>query len=276
MRAGFFAVPPDQRLQRASGTGRLSTKLRNGRTRLAQFFQAGCARIRLPRTHGEALEAVLINTAGGMAGGDRIEWIAEAGPRTRLVLTTQACERVYRSTGDEAHVSVTLRVGAGAHADWLPQETILFEGSRLRRSLEVHLEAGAGFTAAESVILGREAMGEAARSAQLVDRWRIFREGKLVHAEDTRLTEAFERDLPSLLAGNRAFATIVAIAPDKERKLERLRAAIPPGACAAASIAGERLILRVLAPSGLALRRILIPAISLLSGAGALPRLWTI
>lgn len=264
-------------MQRSRGAGRLGTKLRAGRTCLDTFYQEGCCKIRLPRSHGEALEAVLINTSGGLTGGDHVEWHAEAAAGATMVLTTQACERVYRSTGDDARISADLRVGAGGHVDWLPQETILFEGSRLDRSMTVELAEGATFTAVEAVLIGRAAMGETARLARLKDRWRIFRAGRLVHAEATRLTgEDFEREGLSLLAGHNAFATVLAITPDAEEKLEALRSLLDPHACAAASAADGRLVLRVLAPSGFLLRRILAPAIGLLSTAGSMPRLWTI
>ena len=273
--AGPYTTPAF--MQRSRGLGRLGVKLRGERTCLDTFYQEGCCKMRLPRAHGQACEAVLINTSGGIAGGDRIAWEAEAAPGTRLVLTTQACERVYRSTGEDACVTTALQVGAGAHIDWVPQETILFENSRLDRALDVHLAAGATFTAVEAVLLGRDAMGETARAARLKDRWRIFREGKLIHAEATRLDGTDrERDGLSLLAGHNAFATLLAIAPDAGRKLDLLRDMLDPGAMAAASAVGERLTLRVLAPSGFALRRSISPAIALLSGSGALPRLWTI
>jgi urease accessory protein len=263
-------------MQRSRGTGRLGTKLRGEKTCLDTFFQEGCAKIRLPRTRGRALDAVLINTSGGLAGGDRVHWQADAAPGTRLVLTTQACERVYRTTDEPARITIRLQLGTGAHVDWLPQETILFEESHLERTLAVELAGDATFTAVEAVLLGREAMGEAARAARLTDRWRIHRNGRLIHAEATRLTGAdFERDGLSLLAGHNAFATLIAIAPDAQEKLQALRARLDPRLHAAASVMGERLVLRMLAPSGLALRRTLAPAIALLSGAGALPRLWT-
>src|SRR5690606_36951000 len=104
--------PP--RLQRARGEGRVETKLLDGRTRLKTFYQEGAAKIRLPHTHDASMQAVLINTAGGLCGGDEIRWHANAAPGARLVLTTQACERVYRSTGDYADIRTRLTAGAGA------------------------------------------------------------------------------------------------------------------------------------------------------------------
>ncbi|WP_312797060.1 urease accessory protein UreD [Tianweitania sp.] len=264
-------------MQRSSGTGRLGTQLRDGRTRLATLYQEGCCKLRLPRAHGSALEAVLINTSGGLTGGDAIAWEAEASAGCKVVLTTQACERAYRSTGDAAAISVKLQAERDAHLDWLPQETILFERSRLERRLEVDLEEGATFTAVEAVLLGREAMGETARRACLSDNWRIRRNGRLIHAEATRLDGTdIERGALSLLAGNNAFATVLAITPDAAEKLQALRSLLPAHVAAGASVIEDRLVLRALAPSGLALRRILAPAIALLSGAGTLPRLWTI
>ncbi len=261
------------RLQRARGEGRVTTQFVDGRTRLQALYQDGCAKIRLPNTHDESLQAVLINTAGGLTGGDRIDWQAEAAPGTRMVLTTQACERVYRSTGADARVATRLTVGEGARLDWLPQETILFEHSRHDRSLDVDLAAGAQFCAVEAILLGREAMGEAARSALLRDNWRIRRDGRLIHAEATRLSaDPLERDSLSLLDGALGFATVLYVGDDAGRRLEPVRALLTGRS--GASVIGERLIVRAMAESGLALRRIIAPIIATLSGAGTLPRLW--
>ncbi|MHB1104034.1 MAG: urease accessory protein UreD [Devosia sp.] len=260
-------------MQRARGEGRISTQLQDGRTRLATLYQEGCAKIRLPNTHDLSLQAVLINTAGGLTGGDRIDWRAEAAPGTRMVLTTQACERVYRSTGDDARVATRLIVGAGAQLDWLPQETILFENSRLDRTLDVDLAGDARFCAVEAILLGREAMGEDARTALLRDNWRIRRNGRLIHAEATRLSaDPLERDGLSLLDGALAFATVLYVGDDAARKLEPVRAML--AGRSGASLQGERLVVRAIAESGLALRRIIGPIVAALSGAGALPRLW--
>jgi urease accessory protein len=267
------AVAASPRLQRARGDGRIETQIIDGRTRLATLYQDGCAKIRLPNTHDESLQAVLINTAGGLTGGDDIRWSARAAPGSRLVLTTQACERLYRSTGENARVETRLVAGSGARLDWLPQETILFEGSRLDRTLEADLAEDATFCAVEAVILGREAMGEDARGALLRDNWRIRRGGRLIHAEATRLSaDPLERDALSLLDGARAFATVLYVGADAERRLEPVRALLTGRS--GASVIGERLTVRAIADSGLALRRVIAPIVAHLSSAGALPRLW--
>jgi urease accessory protein len=261
------------RMQRARGRGSISAFAANGRTRLATLHEDGCAKIRLPNTHDHSLQAVLINTAGGLTGGDDVRWEATAGPGTSLVLTTQACERIYRSLGTDAEVSVKLTAGANARLDWLPQETILFERGKLRRTLEVDLAEGATLCALEAVILGREAMGEDARSATFRDDWRIRRSGRLIHAEATRLGGApQERDALSLLDGAGAFATVLYVGADVERRLDGVRALLTGRS--GASLVGERLTVRAIAPSGLALRKILGPVVASL--AGSLPRLWHI
>lgn len=263
------------KMQRANGAGRLVTQVHNNATRIDELYQEGCAKIRLPKTHTSALEAVLINTSGGLTGGDKLTWDINAVATSKLVLTTQACERIYKSSEGPANVETHIKVGKGAHVDWLPQETILFEHSSLNRTLKVDLEENASFTGVEAVLLGREAMGENARSAILSDNWRVHRNGKLIHAEANQLSASdVQRDALSTLAGNNAFATVIYIAENAEERLAEIRALIAPTAKAAVSAVGERLIVRALAPSGLALRRIITPIIEHLSGAGAVPRLW--
>ncbi|MEO6013799.1 MAG: urease accessory protein UreD [Devosia sp.] len=262
-------------MQRARGEGRVIATTRNGKTEIATLYQEGCAKVRLPHTHSNALQAVLMNTAGGLTGGDHVRWSVEAGAGASVTVTTPACERVYRSLGPDARVENRLVVGEGAHIDWLPQETILFENGRLDRRLDVDLAQGATLTAVETVLLGREAMGEAARNARLRDNWRIRRDGRLIHAEATTLSaDNRERDGISLLAGALAFATVLHIAPDAERHLDALRQILPR--TGGASVIGERLTIRLLAPSGIALRQSLTPIIALLSDAGSIPRLWTL
>lgn len=274
--ASYPILDPAPRLQRTEGEARLTTQLLDGSTRLATLYQAGAAKIRLPHTHDESLQAVLMNTAGGLTGGDRLRWQVELAPDTCVVLTTPASERIYRSLGSDAHIETHLSVGPGARLDWLPQETILFEGARLSRRIEVDLAPDSRFLAVEAVLLGRQAMGEAAYGARLSDDWRVRRTGRLIHAEASRLTaDRLERDAISLLAGASAFATILYVGADAAARRDAI------GDCLeqcdiGASVIGEKLVVRALATSGIALRRMIVPIIAVLSGAGALPRLWTL
>lgn len=265
-------------LQRARGAGTIATVQRGDRTTLHTLYQDGCCKIRLPNTHGDSLEAVLINTAGGITGGDHLQWSATVAAGGRLSVTTQACERSYRSLGDDAQVQTRLNVGADAHLDWLPQETILFATSRLNRQLDFDLAEGASVTAVEAVLLGRDAMGEDAADARLHDSWRIRRNGRLLHAEATALSGiGTERSALSLLAGNRAFATIVHVGSTETAtaaKARRIAAVLSGTGAIGMSQLGERLCIRAMAASGLALRRLIVPVLSELTGPGGLPRLW--
>ncbi|MBL8583379.1 MAG: urease accessory protein UreD, partial [Rhizobiaceae bacterium] len=115
------------RFQRVSGEARLEVTMRDGRTRLSTLFQEGAAKVRMPAVGSDPLEAILINTAGGLTGGDRLAWQIAAGEGASLSVTTQACEKIYRAGQDHAEVRVHIAAAAGARIAWLPQETILFD-----------------------------------------------------------------------------------------------------------------------------------------------------
>lgn len=263
------------RPQRAKGRARLVTKAFAGRTRLDVFYQEGAAKIRMPESFDGRMEAVLINTSGGLTGGDQIDWAVEAGAETHVTVTTQACERVYRSSGGHAAVDTVLKVGDNAELHWLPQETILFDEGALRRSLDVDLAASARFLGLEAVLLGRKAMGEAVTSGLFRDSWRIRRAGRLIHAEEL-LLDGDIADLQArkaVLSGSRAFATLLYCGPDAEAKLGAVRALVDSPGCGA-SHWNDKLILRLTATEGFELRKILIPAISLLRNGAAPPKVW--
>lgn len=263
-------------LQRASGAGRIAVCAEaGGGTRLTRLYQDGCAKIRLPRdAAARSLEAVLINTAGGLTGGDRLRWTAEAGPQAALTLTTQACEKVYRAAEDRAETTVELSLGAGARLDWLPQETILFDGGAYARRLDADLAPGARLLAMEACVLGRTARGERVARGALRDRWRVRRGGRLIFADDLRLEGPVGETAgrAPVLAGACAFAAVLLAAEDAELLLPAVRAAI--GAAGGASAFDGKLFARIAAPDGLALRRALIPALEILRGGEPLPRVW--
>jgi urease accessory protein len=273
-------------LQRASGRARLSIRRDGGVSRLERLFQEGAAKIRFPNVaNNSPPEAVLINTAGGLTGGDRFRVEVEIGDGAGAVVTSQACEKIYRSSGGAARVENNLRIGRKAFCAWLPQETILFDQARLERRIDIDLEDGARLMAIEPVILGRLAMGETMRAGSLRDRWRIRRCGRLVHAEDLRLEGEIDMLTGSapLMAGNRAAATIVLVTDDAEDHLAAVRDMLGEEQTGAASAWDGRMIIRLLALSGQKLRALMIPLIRLLLGrlaseggmVPALPRVWT-
>jgi len=268
-------------LQRTEGDGRITFKAVDGATALERLHQGGAAKVRLPRSHGRrALEAVLINTSGGLAGGDRLDWAIDAGPDAQAVITTQACERAYRSLGDAARIGVSLRVGEGARLDWLPQETILYDGASLERRLEAEVAPGASLLVCEAVLLGRLAHGERVRAAHFRDRWRIRRGGRLVFAEETRLDGPVDRIArhAATLGGGAAYASILLLTDDPSALLDPVRAALYTAAddvVGGASAFDRTLFCRMVAQDGLGLRRALLPVLTVLRGGLGLPRVWT-
>src|SRR5262245_14327834 len=199
--------------------------VRSGETsRRGTVHEAGSLRVRFPAPETNALSAVLVNTAGGIAGGDRFSVAIDAGADTAVTLTTAAAEKIYRSHGPVATIDVSLRLAAGAYLAWLPQETILFDRAMLSRRIDIELEEGASLLLAEIVVFGRAAMREAMREGEHVDRWRLKRAGKLVFAETLRVDGDIAAKLahPAIAKGGTAVATVL-IAPADQDTAERIR-----------------------------------------------------
>lgn len=266
------------RFQRVEAEGRLAVKQTDRGSVIDRLYQSGAAKIRFPASFdGEACEAVLINTAGGLTGGDRLSWTLHAGDTAKLTCTSQACERIYRSRdGEPACVSVKIDVGRGARVNWLPQETILFDSSALDRSLEADLAPDASLLIVEALVFGRAAMGEVVRRVTLRDRWTIRRDGRIVFVDVVSFAgDDMENQLQrrAVAQGHRALATVALVAPDAERHLDHVREKFP--GIAASAFAGK-LLARLSANEALDLRKMLIPLAEMLSGENALPKVWAV
>lgn len=266
--------------QRVAGMARLACGRRDGRTRLQGLFQDGAARIRMPAVAADPLEAVLINTAGGLTGGDRLGWEIDVGAHASASITTQACEKIYRAAADRAEVRVRLTVGEGGRIAWLPQETIVFDRSAFARTLDVELGREAEALVLEATVFGRRAMGERAALGLFSDRWRIRREGLLVHAEDFRLGPGIEAALArSAVAGGAiAVATVLLVSPRAEMLLDPVREVLgEDGAASAWTVKKSgKLLARLIAGDGYSLRKRLVPLVELLNGRAGLPKLWSL
>ena len=274
----MFAMPDSAQTfaaNRAVGGIALTVSARDGITRRARVHEHGSLRVRCPGAPADELEAVMINTAGGMAGGDRFTLDVTAQPGASLVVTTAAAEKVYRALDAATTVDVKLSIGAGASLAWLPQETILFDRARLRRSIEIDLTDDARLLLAEAIVFGRTGMGEVMDDCGLFDRWRLRRNGRLVHAEAMRLDGAITGKLarPAIANGGVAVATVLAVPGDDTtaaavRALEgQFRGEVGISAWKGLAIA------RLCATDGAALRHDLVAVLSAMRMA-ALPRLW--
>lgn len=209
-------------------------------------------------------------------------WAFEAGEGTALTLTTQACEKIYKASAGTADISTRISVAGGSRVDWLPQETILFNCASLSRSLEVELAGDATFLAVEAVLLGRKAMGEVVQAGLLRDRWRVRSGGRLLHAENLTLANdiAALAERSVVLGGAAAFATLLYVGTDCEAMLPRLRGTLGSHANAGVShvqVAGrDKLVARIAATDGFALRKVLVPVISHLRNDASVPKVWTL
>ena len=269
-------LPPSQTQPRAQGSARLTVKTRDGHSVISRLHQQGSLKVLFPRTDERALTAVTLNTAGGITGGDRFDLRLRAEPGTALTVTTQAAERAYRANESTGRVCTGIHIGQGARVDWLPQETLLYDRSALRRSLEITMEPDATCLLVESLIFGRAAMGERLRTVSLDDRITLRRNDKIIFSDCTRLSG----DALTILAraatgaGAGAMASLVFAAPDAADKLESARA-ILPATGGVSQPARDVLFARILAPDGFALRQALIPLIAHFR-QDPLPRPWTL
>lgn len=221
------------------------------------------------------VEAVMLNTAGGITGGDRFEISAEAGHGTHLTITTQAAERIYRTSTDQAgRMQTTLTVDAGGSLFWMPQETILFDGSALRRRLRADLAPSARFLLVEPVVFGRTASGESLRTASFKDHVQITRDGVPIYSDGICLRGDISAQMGRAAVGGGAgaVASVVLVHPAAATYLDPLRALLPDTA-GASLLADDVLVMRVLAPDSYVLRQCLVPALTLLTD-NALPRNW--
>ena len=220
--------------------------------RLERLFETGGLRWRFPRSSSPC-EAAIVNTGGGVAGGDSYRVSLELGEGAEVEATTPSAERIYRSDGPAAAIATRLELAPGARLFWLPQETLMFEGAALERRLEVEMSAEASLVIAETLVFGRLAMGESQIDASLRDSWRVRRDGRLVFADETRLEHAgVALERRAVGAGARALATIVAAAPNIEARLPDLRAALEAaggGVEAGASAFDGLIVARLVSPS---------------------------
>ena len=215
-----------------------------------------------------------LNVSGGIAGGDVLDAAFAVGPGARATIASQAAERFYRAAPGSAAscVGTRIAVSAGGDAEWLPQETILFNRCDVQRRLSVELSADARFLGVESLVFGRRAMGEVVQHASLRDLFEVRRDGRLLLHDTIRMAGEIDALLQRtpIAAGARAVATVVCIAEDAERLLGPLRE-LPLGTSAWDGM----LIARVLAPDAAALRTVVVKALQVLRRGRPLPRVWS-
>jgi urease accessory protein len=272
-------IPAGARQPRADGGVRVSFRRTGGVDRLADCLERDGYKIRFPKVHFPktgALEGVIVNTGGGVAGGDRVRHGIALGEGARVTISTPSAERIYRSLGAPSQIEVSMRLEAGASLAWLPQETILYNRASLSRRFDIDMAADASLLMAEITVFGRKEMGETLGDALYLDRWRVRRAGLLAFAENIRFEGDLHASLQKAATGNgaRICATVLFVAPAAEDRLEAVRAAISGAESRIAASAWNGLLcIRCLGTELEAVRCDLVRAIQVLRPE-PMPRVW--
>jgi urease accessory protein len=288
-------------LQRAVGELRVAVKRFGSETVLDELRQVGCLKARFPRRIVSGwMDVVMLNTGGGVAGGDRLDVSVTVGVGGQATVAAQAAERFYRALAADAasRVRTRLTVAAGGALEWLPQETILFDRCAMDRRLEVDLARDARFLGVETLVFGRAAMGERVRLGSVRDLIRVRRGGELLLHDAIRIDGEIDAMLQraAVGAGAAVVATVVYVAPDASDRLQAVRSSwvtepaavgsssgpdlIRPSAHegpfteVAASAWNGMLVARILGPDGASVRGKVIAALTVLREARPLPRVW--
>lgn len=266
------ATPLDQ--PRAIGRGFVSSKAGPNGSAIDGLRQSGSIKFVFPRQHG-SVQAVIVNSAGGVTGGDDFGVEALSGVGSHLMLTTQAAERGYRAlNGQTGTIRTRLTAKSDSTLFWLPQETILYEGAAVDRGLSVDLAASARFLMVEPVLFGRRAMGEDVTTLQFRDRIRVRRDGCPIYIDGTDLSGDVARhlDRPATGRGARAMASLLWVDPSAEAQLAQVRTCLGPQG-GASLLSHDVMTVRLLAEDGFLLRRHLLPVLDLLT-QNTLPQCW--
>ena len=245
--------------------------------KLEELYQSGCAKLMLPKTYGEMTEAVMLNTSGGITGGDRLNVKIQV-ENGAVVATSQTAERLYRSITEPAKIEITLRAYNAATLHWLPQETIIFDGAELDRTVCLDMSADSKCLLAETIVMGREAMGEDIRGCHFTDNWWLYREGQLFHAESLRLTDRVAEIMAVPAGGNgaRLLSTILYAGFDAEQKAGLLNSVVETcSSKCAMSCWNDRLVIRLMSPHPRFARADIKELLCALSGQ-PLPRVWQV
>ncbi len=247
-------------LPRMAGHAHVRFAVKDGATRLAALDQGSPLRVLFPRVEADEPPLAAVTTvSGGLVGGDSLAISVRLDAGAKAVAVGQAAEKVYRSTGPDSRVDIALKVAADSWLEWLPQETILFDGARLSRRTRIDANPQAKVLAGECVVFGRLARGEVMRHGFVRDGWEVRRDGRLVWADALLLDGDVVETLDARVGfgGARAYATAIYFGPDASAHLDMAKelASGTDGVRAGATCMHGVLVARWLSADPLALRR---------------------
>jgi urease accessory protein len=247
-------------------------------------YQKSPIRVLFPKAGDDrALEAVLVNTAGGVAGGDHLQLSVTALDGASIAVTTQAAEKIYRALDESAHITTKLNVGHGAKLAWLPHETIVFNHARLCRRIEIEVSPGSELLALECLVLGRAAHGEKLSAGAISDTWQVRKNGRLQWSDTFRLTDEVFSQLfrKALLWDSTAIATLLYFGSDLEARLQLIRDQSAAFDCqCGATLVGGMVVARLAAKSSFELKAALSNLLQelgekLAPGPFRVPKMWS-
>ncbi len=264
------------------GKAEITFVCKGGVTGLADLYQRDPVRALFPNTpDDEIAQGVIVTTSGGLVGGDRISVSVTAAEGASAMVYAQAAEKVYGSAGEDSAIEVALRAETGSWLEYLPQETILFDSSRLRRATDIQLTGDARVLAGEILVFGRLGHGEHLSQGLVHDAWEITKDDRLIWADALHMDGDISAILndPACFDGAVAMATVVYAGLDAEQQLATARNIIEGDVFGAATVVNGVLVVRWLSQDAFELRnafgRFWRKFRRLAAGLpDALPRLW--
>ena len=209
-----------------NGQGNIEFSYRDGRTNLFHLYQSDPIRVLFPNVSSEEIkQGIIVTTSGGLVGGDKISLALTFGEKTSAMIMAQAAEKVYGSSEATCLMEVDLEANTHAWAEYLPQETILFDNARLNRTTRIRAAAGSQVLAGEIIVFGRKGSGETFSSGYLRDSWEVWRDNKLVWIDALLLEKNIPRvfNHPACLKNINGVATIVFISDNVGTYLDYAR-----------------------------------------------------
>ena len=218
-----------KKFQRAIGKLEISFLNTDEETSICDLHQSGSLKVLIPKAKSTYAEAVLINTGGGIVGGDYLSVEVNAFNETKTWVTTQASEKVYRSDGELSHLKSRINIGNNSTLFWCPKETILFNNSKFKRNLEFNIKTSSKLFIVENVVFGRLASGELDADCFFFDQWRIKRDEKLIFAENFLFENKKSMYRKTNLGDYRSLLNIVYVSKDSNNYLNKMRNIISAG-----------------------------------------------
>ena len=261
----------------------LGFERRAGRTLLAERRHEGPLVVQKPLyPEGDAVcHAIVVHPPGGIAGGDELELALSAGEGAHALLTTPGAGKWYRSAGPWARQRLAFELAPGASLEWLPQETIVFDGARAQLSTTVRLAAGAQYIGWEILCLGRTGSGERFERGACALRTLIERDGRPLWLERGGIDGGSELlSSQAGFAGQPVCGTLIAAAPGLDAALVgTCRKLDPAPGQGSVSLLPDVLVARYLGDSSEAAKRYFASLWALLRPAlfgreAVAPRIW--